>query len=78
MTEGAGGGAAGDRFALYDLFAGYGALIDAAEFDAWLALFAAACTYHIMPLENYERRLPAGARVLRQPGNVGRPHPRAA
>jgi anthranilate 1,2-dioxygenase small subunit len=60
MTEGAAGRQAGDRFGLYDLFAGYGALIDAAEFDAWLALFATACTYHIMPLENYERRLPAG------------------
>jgi anthranilate 1,2-dioxygenase small subunit len=36
MTEGAAGGAAGDCLALYDLFAAYGALIDAAEFDAWL------------------------------------------
>jgi 3-phenylpropionate/cinnamic acid dioxygenase small subunit len=60
MTEGATAGSAGDRFALYDLFAAYGALIDAAEFDAWLALFAATCTYHIVPRENYERRLPAG------------------
>jgi len=60
MTEGAAGGGAGDRFALYDLFAAYGALIDTAEFDAWLALFAAACTYHIVPRENYERGLPAG------------------
>jgi 3-phenylpropionate/cinnamic acid dioxygenase small subunit len=60
MTEGAASGPAGDRFALYDLFAAYGALIDAAEFDAWLALFAAACTYHILPRENYERGLPAG------------------
>jgi len=53
-------GALGDRFALYDLFAAYGALIDAAEFDAWLDLFAARCTYHIVPRENYERGLPAG------------------
>jgi anthranilate 1,2-dioxygenase small subunit len=60
MTEGAASGSAGDRFALYDLFAAYGALSDAAEFDAWLALFAAACTYHILPRENYERGLPAG------------------
>jgi len=58
--EGASGGSAGDRFALYDLFATYGALIDAAEYDAWLALFAATCTYRIVPLENYERGLPAG------------------
>ena len=60
MTEGAPGGSAGDRFALYDLLVTYGALIDAAEFDAWLALFAATCTYHIVPRENYERGLPAG------------------
>jgi anthranilate 1,2-dioxygenase small subunit len=60
MTEGAAGSSAGDRFALYDLFAGYGALIDAGKFDAWLALFAATCTYHIVPRENYERGLPAG------------------
>jgi 3-phenylpropionate/cinnamic acid dioxygenase small subunit len=60
MTDGAPTGSAGDRFALYDLFAAYVALIDAAEFDAWLALFAATCTYHILPRENYERGLPAG------------------
>jgi 3-phenylpropionate/cinnamic acid dioxygenase small subunit len=60
MTEGAAGRPTGDRFALFDLFAAYGALIDAAEFDAWLALFAATCTYHIVPRENYERGLPAG------------------
>ena len=59
MTVGAAGSAA-DRFALYDLFAVYGALIDAAEYDAWLALFAATCTYRIVPRENYERGLPAG------------------
>ena len=60
MTDGAAGGWADDRLALYDLFAAYGALIDAAEFDAWLALFAATCAYTIMPLENYQRGLPAG------------------
>jgi len=60
MTEGAPGRSAGDRFALYDLFVAYGALIDAVEFDAWLALFGAACSYHIVPRENYERGLPAG------------------
>lgn len=49
-----------DRFALYELFVAYGALIDAGEFDGWLGLFAERCTYHIMPRENYERGLPAG------------------
>ena len=49
-----------DRFALYDLYAIYGGLIDSGEFDAWLDLFSATCTYHIMPRENWERGLPAG------------------
>ena len=53
-------GSLADRFALYDLYAAYGALIDAAEFDAWLQLFADACAYQIVPRENYERNLPAG------------------
>jgi anthranilate 1,2-dioxygenase small subunit len=60
MMQGAPGGSAYDRFALCDLFVSYGALINAGEFDGWLALFAATCTYHIVPRENYERRLPAG------------------
>ena len=49
-----------DRFALFDLYAAYGALIDAGEFEAWLGLFAASCSYQIMPRENYDRDLPAG------------------
>ena len=49
-----------DRLALYDLYAAYGALIDAADWDAWLGLFAAACQYQIIPRENAERGLPAG------------------
>ena len=48
-----------DRLALYDLFAAYGALIDVGDFDAWLALFAAECSYHIMPRENVAQGLPA-------------------
>lgn len=48
-----------DRAALSDLLAIYGALIDAAEFDAWLGLFAQACSYHILPRENHEQGLPA-------------------
>ena len=48
-----------DRFALYDLFARYGALLDAARWDDWLALFAADCRYQIVPRENYDRGLPA-------------------
>jgi 3-phenylpropionate/cinnamic acid dioxygenase small subunit len=49
-----------DRLAFYDLFARYGALLDAARYDDWLALFAADCRYQIVPRENFERGLPAG------------------
>jgi anthranilate 1,2-dioxygenase small subunit len=52
-------GAAGDRDALYDLYAAYGALIDESKFDEWLGLFAETCTYHIVPRENFDRGLPA-------------------
>jgi anthranilate 1,2-dioxygenase small subunit len=49
-----------DRLALYDLYAAYGGLIDAAEWDAWLSLFAAACRHQIIPRENAALGLPAG------------------
>ena len=48
-----------DRLALYDLYARYGALLDAGAYDAWLALFASECSYRIVPRENHERGLPA-------------------
>ncbi len=48
-----------DRAAACDLLAEYGALIDLAQFDEWLALFAEECRYQIMPRENYDRGLPA-------------------
>jgi anthranilate 1,2-dioxygenase small subunit len=48
-----------DLFALHDLYARYGALLDAAQYGEWLALFAAACSYHVVPRENHERGLPA-------------------
>jgi anthranilate 1,2-dioxygenase small subunit len=48
-----------DRFALFDLYADYGALLDAGQYDDWLALFDTECQYHVMPRENYERGLPA-------------------
>jgi len=49
-----------DRAAVADLYAEYGALLDAGEYDAWLALFAAACRYVVMPWENHRLGLPAG------------------
>ncbi|HJU15254.1 MAG TPA: aromatic-ring-hydroxylating dioxygenase subunit beta [Stellaceae bacterium] len=45
--------------ALYDLYARYGALLDAAQYDEWLRLFAASCSYHVVPRENREQGLPA-------------------
>ncbi|HEX3881391.1 MAG TPA: aromatic-ring-hydroxylating dioxygenase subunit beta [Stellaceae bacterium] len=49
-----------DRTALLDLYAAYGGLIDAAEWRAWLDLFARECRYSIIPRENFDRGLPAG------------------
>lgn len=48
-----------DRFAIHDLLAEYGALIDAAKYDEWLGLFAEECRYQVVPRENYDRGLPA-------------------
>jgi len=48
------------RAALFDLYANYGGLIDAAEWSAWLDLFAGECRYSIVPRENFDRGLPAG------------------
>jgi len=49
-----------DRAAIHDLFAEYGAHLDALRYDDWLGLFAAECSYYVMPRENHERGLPAG------------------
>jgi 3-phenylpropionate/cinnamic acid dioxygenase small subunit len=49
-----------DRLAVLALYADYGALIDAGDFDAWLGLFCRECSYHVVPRENHERGLPAG------------------
>jgi anthranilate 1,2-dioxygenase small subunit len=48
-----------DSAAVYDLFAEYGALIDMAQYDEWLDLFAKECRYQIVPRENFDRGLPA-------------------
>jgi anthranilate 1,2-dioxygenase small subunit len=47
------------RVAVVDLLAEYGALLDLAEYDAWLGLFAEECRYSVVPRENWERGLPA-------------------
>lgn len=48
-----------DRDAVCDLLAEYGGLIDNAQFDEWLGLFAEECQYQVMPRENHDRGLPA-------------------
>jgi 3-phenylpropionate/cinnamic acid dioxygenase small subunit len=48
-----------DRFAVCDLLAEYGALLDAGRYEDWLGLFAAECGYRIVPRENCERGLEA-------------------
>ena len=48
-----------DRAAICDLLAEYGALIDMAQFDEWLDLFAEECRYQIVPRENFDHGLPA-------------------
>ncbi len=49
-----------DRTAVHDLLAEYGALLDMAKYDEWLALFAAGCRYNVVPRENYQQGLPVG------------------
>ena len=48
-----------DRDRIFDLFARYGALIDATQYDEWLHLFATECRYQVMPSENWRQGLPA-------------------
>ena len=59
MTPNPGRDPGGDRAAIHDLLAKYGALLDAEKYDEWLDLFAAECRYNVMPRENYDRGLPA-------------------
>jgi len=49
-----------DRFAIHDLLAEYGALLDMAQYNEWLGLFAAECRYNVVPRENFEQGLPVG------------------
>jgi hypothetical protein len=48
-----------DRDRIFDLLAQYGALIDTAQYEEWLGLFASECRYQVMPRENWQRGLPA-------------------
>ena len=46
-------------FAVHELLAEYGWLIDTAKYEEWLRLFTERCRYQIVPRENYDRDLPA-------------------
>jgi anthranilate 1,2-dioxygenase small subunit len=46
-------------FAVHELLAEYGWLIDTAKYDEWLGLFTERCRYQIVPRENYDRDFPA-------------------
>ncbi len=43
---------------LNQLQAEYAAVVDAADWDAWCALFTEDCVYKLIPRENHERGLP--------------------
>jgi anthranilate 1,2-dioxygenase small subunit len=47
-----------DRGAVTDLFAEYGARLDAGRYDDWLGLFSAECRYQVLPRENADAGLP--------------------
>ena len=47
-----------DFFALSQLYARYGAVVDAADWDAWVEMFTEDCRYKLQPRENHERGLP--------------------
>lgn len=45
-------------FAVHELLAEYGWLIDMAKYEEWLGLFTERCRYQIVPRENYDHDLP--------------------
>lgn len=46
------------RHEIQDLLAEYGALLDAGQYDDWLALFDEECRYQVVPRENADAGLP--------------------
>ena len=50
--------AAVEQLAVQALLAQYGALLDLGYYDDWLELFAAQCSYAVMPRENRDLGLP--------------------
>ena len=47
-----------DFFALSQLYARYGAVVDAADWDGWVEMFTEDCRYQLQPRENHERGFP--------------------
>ena len=47
-----------DFFALSQLYARYGAVVDAADWDGWVEMFTEDCRYKLQPRENHERGFP--------------------
>ncbi|HWH81424.1 MAG TPA: aromatic-ring-hydroxylating dioxygenase subunit beta [Burkholderiaceae bacterium] len=50
--------ASDDWVALNQLQATYAAIVDAADWDGWCALFTDDCVYRLVPRENFDRGLP--------------------
>ncbi len=46
------------RAEIADLYAEYGDVLDAGEYERWAALFTPHCLYLVIPRENHERDLP--------------------
>ena len=46
------------RAEIADLYAEYGDVLDAGEYEHWTRLFTAHCLYLVIPRENHERGLP--------------------
>ena len=47
-----------DFFALSQLYARYGAVVDEADWDGWVEMFTEDCRYKLQPRENQERGFP--------------------
>jgi len=46
------------RAEIVDLYAEYSDVLDAGEYERWIALFTTQCLYLVIPRENHERGLP--------------------
>ena len=56
------------RLDLLDLYAAYGACLDAGRFEDWPGFFTEGCRYRVVARENYDRDLPLGTMDLQSRG----------